>query len=133
MSGESLLHIRLVEGLIKHVRATHRPPRGLLMLADHRSFGADRPPSIEGFFPDLFASDLPATFEILGEAKTPGDLETERSARQLAGFLDYLALRPSSTLYLMVPPFSRARATTIISRLRRPEHGSVTVKVLDGI
>src|SRR6266404_4270645 len=93
MSGESLIHVRLVERLIMYVRERHCPPRGLLLLADHHSFSTNRPLRIGGFLPDLFASDLPVTFEVLGEAKTPSDLETQRSARQITAFLDHLAVR----------------------------------------
>ena len=133
MSGESLIHISLVERLIAHVRERHKPPRGLLLLADHRSFSSNRPFCIGRYTPDLFASDLPATFEVLGEAKTPSDLETERSARQISAFLDHLALRPGSSFYLSVPPYARARAHAVLNRLIQPEHWSVHIEVFDGV
>lgn len=79
MSGESAQHVKLVEALIDTTEKRHRPPRGLMVFADHHRFGSDRPPRIAGFTPDLFASDVPSTFRIVGEAKTPDDLETERS------------------------------------------------------
>jgi len=126
------MHARLVQQLIAHVKRVHVPERGLLVLADHESFGRNSPPRINGFTPDLFASDLPATFEILGEAKTMGDLQTDRSHRQIAAFLDYLAVRASSRFYLCVPPLSKVRATSILRSLMRPEHESVLVEVLDG-
>ncbi len=133
MSGESPLHTLLVERLIVEVKLRHQPPRGLLLLADHPSFGTNRPPSIGGFLPDLFASDLPATFEVLGEAKTFPDLETDRSARQIGAFLDHLAVRPGSVLYLAVPPFTASRARAMVSALRRPAHARVGLEVIDGL
>ena len=133
MSGESELHRRLVERLVDAVRRDHNPPRGLLVLADHPDFGADRPPSIGGFLPDLFASDLPATFEIIGEAKTVPDLETDRSARQLRGFLDHLCLRPRPFFYLTVPPFWGQRARSLLRSLQGPQHQVIDVRVIDGL
>jgi hypothetical protein len=133
MSGESLIHTRLVERLVAHVRIRHCPPRGLLLLADHHKFGKDRPPTIDRYTPDLFASDLPVTFEVLGEAKTPLDLETARSARQIGAFLDYLSVRPRSTFYLAVPPFAAARARHIVKGIVRPEHSGVLIEVIDGV
>lgn len=133
MSGESSLHTHLVERLLEVVRKEHRPPRGLLVLADHPSFGGNRPPSIGGFLPDVFASDLPATFEVLGEAKTMPDLETERSARQLRAFLDHLCVRPGSMFYLAVPPFNAARARAFLLKLQTPLHAPVKVRVIDGL
>ena len=133
MSGESASHVALVGKLIDHVRRRHLPPRGLLMLADHPACRGNLPPRIGGFLPDLFASDLPATFEVLGEAKTIPDLLTDRSKRQITAFLDHLAVRPSTTFYLYVPPFSRPRAIGFMKELSRPSHGGITIEVLDGV
>lgn len=133
MSGESASHVRLVERLIALVRTRHQPPRGLLLLADHRDFGSDRPPTIGGFLPDLFASDLPVTFEVVGEAKTFPDLESDRSRRQIVAFLDHLAFRPGSTFYLTVPPFTAVRARTIVRSLLQPHHAAIQIEVHDGL
>jgi hypothetical protein len=133
MSGESAVHVRLVERLIALVRNRHQPPRGLLLLADHPDFGRDRPQTIGGFLPDVFASDLPVTFEVIGEAKTFPDLETDRSLRQIAAFLDYLAVRPGSAFYLTVPPFTAVRARTILRGLLQPHHGAIRIEVHDGL
>jgi hypothetical protein len=133
MSGESLFHVRLVERLIAHVRTRHCPPRGLLVLADHYTYGANRPPNIGRYTPDLYASDLPVTFEVLGEAKTPSDLETPRSAAQIAAFLDHLSFRPRSSFYLSVPPFAKSRARAVLARLQQPAHESIHIEVIDGV
>ena len=130
MSGESAHHIRLVETLIETIRERHFSARGIIVLADHRSYGADRPPLVGGFTPDVYASDVPATFRVLGEAKTPDDLETDRSRRQIAAFLDHLCLYRNGTLYLAVPwPFA-GRASLMLTSLRRPEHEPVVVRII---
>jgi hypothetical protein len=133
MSGESLVHVRLVERLIMHVRSRHCPSRGLLLLVDHHTYGTNRPPTIGRYTPDLFASDLPVTFEVLGEAKTPRDLEAPRSACQISAFLDHLALRPGSSFYLSVPPFAKPRARAVLGRLLQPAHRSINIEVIDGV
>ena len=130
MSGESARHIRLVEALVEAVKSRHRPPRGLVVFADHHSFGSDRPPIIGGFTPDVFASDLPVTFRVVGEAKTPAELEAERSRRKLLSFLDHLALYPCSTFYLAVPILSAPRARALLRSMQRPEHQAATLEVL---
>lgn len=130
MSGESLLHIRLVECLEREVRVRHPTERGLLMLLDHDRYGSDRPHRINGYCPDLFASDLPTTFEILGEAKTGPDLDRPRSHAQIRAFLDYLSLQPRSWFYLCVPPLSVARGQQLLRQLRAPQHGDVDAKVI---
>ncbi|TNM59865.1 hypothetical protein [Aliirhizobium smilacinae] len=133
MSGETSAHTVLVERLISYVRARHCPPRGLLVLADHHTYGNNRPPQIAGYTPDLFASDLPATFEVIGEAKTMADLETGRSHRQISAFLDYLSVRQGSSFYLVVPPFQRRRSAAIVDGLRTPAHSGIAVEVIDGL
>lgn len=130
MSGESLLHIRLVECLERHVREHHRTERGLLMLVDHDRYGRDRPHRINGFCPDLFASDLPSTFEILGEAKTADDLERPRSHSQIVAFLDYLALQPVGWFYLCVPPLLVPRARQLLAWLSSEHHAQVRATVI---
>lgn len=132
MSGESLHHVRLVESLIRHVELHFRPARGLLLLADHHRFGINRPRTIDGFIPDLFASDLPTTFEIVGEAKTPSDMDTPRSRRQLQAFLDYLRIRPGSVFLLAVPPYVRPRAKAVLQDIWKPEFDAVSVTIIDG-
>lgn len=133
MSGESATHLRLVERLIEHVRTVHRPERGLLILADHHSFGSDRPRTVDGYTPDVFASDLPVTFEVLGEAKTLPDLQTPRSSRQIRAFLDHLAVRPNATFYLFVPPFARAASISVVRLLLLPQHECINIEVIDGL
>lgn len=132
MSGESRAHAMLVERLIAHVRKTHAPERGLLLYADHWSVGRNAPPRINGFMPDVFASDLPTTFEVIGEAKTMDDLRTARSQRQLVGFLDHLALRPNSHFYLFVPHLGKREARSILASMVLPHHGATRIEVLDG-
>lgn len=130
MSGESSLHIRLVECLERHVRERHPIERGLLMLLDHDSYGRDRPHRVNGYCPDLFASDLPATFEVLGEAKTGPDLERPRSHAQIAAFLDHLSLQACGWFYLCVPPLSVGRGRQLLKRLRTPSRALVNAEVI---
>jgi hypothetical protein len=130
MSGESQRHVRLVEVLIETINRRHANGRDLVIFADHPRFGTDRPAQIGGFTPDVFASDIPATFRVVGEAKTASDLESERSQRQLVAFLDHLALYPRSTLYLAVPWLIAPRAHGLIRMLRRPDHAAVHMEVL---
>src|SRR5579862_5026280 len=129
MSGESELHVRLVERLIDEVGVRHGPPSDVVIFADHHRFGRDRLAQIGGFTPDVFASDIPATFRVVGEAKTESDLLTERSQRQIAAFLDHLALYPKSALYLAVPWLLAPRANGLLRALRRNNHAGVRVEV----
>jgi hypothetical protein len=129
MSGESALHVGLVERLIATVETRHQTVQGIMIFADHHKFGVNQPPTFGGFKPDVFAQDLPATFQIIGEAKTASDLKEERSSRQITAFLDHLALYPNSSFYLGVPWFVKGSANYMLLELRKPEHKSIHVEI----
>ena len=114
MSGESLAHALLVEKLIQRVRDQHARRRDLVLFADHRSFGINRPHCVNGYFPDVYASDVPITFRVIGEAKTAADLTTPRTAVQLSAFCRHLGLYTDSHIYLAVPWHCKARARCIL-------------------
>lgn len=130
MSGESAQHIGLVERLVATVESRHQAKRGIVLFADHHKFGINQPPTIGGYKPDVFAQDLPETFRVIGEAKTPNDLKDERSMLQIAAFLDHLALYPNSAFYLAVPWYLKGRANYVMHELCRPSHQAVSIAVL---
>jgi hypothetical protein len=130
MSGESALHVGLVERLVATVESRHRTKRGIIVFADHHKFGVNQPPTIGGYKPDVFAQDVPETFRVVGEAKTPTDFNDDRSIRQIAAFLDHLALYPNSAFYLAVPWYLKGRANYVMHELSRAPHRSISITVL---
>jgi len=130
MSGESRAHTILVKSLIDGVDARHKHVRGFTMFADHHSFGNDRPPMIGGFTPDLFASDVPESFRIIGEAKTSSDLDAERTNCQIRAFLEHLSLRRNGIFYLAVPLFAGPRARYLLKSCIKSDGHKVITEVL---
>jgi hypothetical protein len=130
MSGESAQHIKLVERLVATIDAQHQTKRGIMVFADHRGFGVNQPPMIGGYKPDVFAQDLPETFRVIGEAKTPTDFNDDRSIRQIAAFLDHLALYPNGSFYLAVPWLLKERARNVLHGLKKGCHDAVRITVL---
>jgi hypothetical protein len=114
MSWETEQHVRLVETLAAEIRARHGGLYSLTLFVDLPSFRRDRPRVIGGFVPDVFAVDAPETCRIIGEAKTPIDLETDRSRAQIEAFLGHLSRFPNSNFYLAVPLLYRNRAETLL-------------------
>lgn len=125
---ESTTHAMLVRRLAEIVRERHDAP-GLVVLAEHATFGKDRPFPVLGFVPDVTAADLQSSFHVIGEAKTPKDLETDRSLRQMTAFVSHIALLPGSCFYLAVPWGHEARAQLvldqILSGVGKPVHAEV--------
>jgi hypothetical protein len=115
MSRESSLHVKLVEAAAAEIQRRHSGLYSLTLFVDLPSAGRDRPGVIGGYIPDVFAIDTPETCRIIGEAKTPLDCETSRSALQFQAFLSHLSRFPNGVFYLCVPWFYRVRADTLVA------------------
>lgn len=98
-----------------------------------RPLRGERPPRIEGYTPDVHASDVPTTRTLIGEAKTRADLEREHSRRQISAFLRYLANTTGGVFVLAVPLVAGATARRLVAELNAPYVSSATrIVVLDG-
>ncbi len=118
---ESATHAGLVQAVIAFV------PQELGALAEIavredavRPTRGERPPRIGGFVPDVYATDVPTTRTVIGEAKTRADLETEHSRRQIAAFVHHLALTPGGVFVLAVPLAAGATARRLLAELTAP-------------
>lgn len=134
MSGESDTHVELVSNLANSVRMLHGSLGNLALFLDDQSIERQRPQRINGHLPDLYAEDVPRTFVVIGEAKTRGDLLTERSQIQLVSFFRYLALFDRAFFYLAVPILAKPTATALVRELTS-EFASVnaTILTVDGV
>lgn len=117
--AESLVHLHLVGRIVSYVRAEYQAYQLAVFHDLPNLLGAEKPPRIGGFVPDVFAIDAPPSITILGEAKTVEDLETEHSREQLAAFLTFLRLQPSGILVVAVPWQAQARAKNLVAQLQR--------------
>ena len=115
MSFESALHMQMVRQIVREVGERHGSLYSLTIYADLPEFGRNKPCRIGRYVPDVIASDVPETCRILGEAKTPADCETERSACQMVAFLRDLAAGPNAFFYLAVPWTYAGRAANLLT------------------
>ena len=118
---ESARHARLVEAIVAH--AEHRVGKltEILIREDTvRPRRDERPPRVSGFTPDVYATDVPTTMTLIGEAKTVAGLDTSHSRAQIAAFLQYLAHTPGGLLVLAVPVSAKPRARAILRELSQP-------------
>jgi hypothetical protein len=102
-----------VDAIRKRVEAECATINAVAIFVDSIQASKDsRPPRIQGFVPDIYVVDVPTTFTIIGEAKTGSDLQSERSRKQIAAFLEFVAYRANGMFILAVPlPFgATARA-----------------------
>jgi len=118
--SESAVHLSLVERLVKWIRDEQRDVENALLLVDlpHTPAG-DKPPQIGGFNPDVFCATLDRRHVIVGEAKTPTDIETRHSREQFGAFLAYLQHQQRGTLVVAVPWHAVNQAKSLVRALQR--------------
>lgn len=133
--ADSSQHEMLVRRIVGYIFTNYSELYSLSVIDDlPKPIGAERPPKIQGYRPDVFAQDVPLTTAIIGEAKTLGDLETGHSKRQYASFLSSLSMQPNGIFLIAVPfigvPAALRVLREIIRALDEPL-SSVKVIVLD--
>ena len=117
--GESEHHAALVERIVDHVRKCHGENLGLSVLVDSRTVTPQRRPGrIGGFTPDVLVRTVPASFVIIGEAKTFTDFFATRTANQLAAFISFLKMHERPQLVVATPLAASGAARTLVRRLK---------------
>lgn len=105
----------MVEDLIEWVRQEYDQA---VILADTSIYPCtDRPPRIGGYVPDLYARVALPTRLVLGEAKTPLDLDNHHTKSQLVAFLGFCHLHPLSHFVMAVPWDMSARAHNMLRQV----------------
>lgn len=117
---ESAQHRKLVQLLQGWVAATYFDGESGPILVDSADSNRySKPPTICGFIPDLYARRDPVGGIIIGEAKTPGDLENHHTRAQLAAFLRKCAEDAGSVLVLATPWHSERTAKAVLRHVQR--------------
>lgn len=113
--SETLRHRSLVMHLRDHVLETYAAESSIHLFIDLDNQKADpAPPELRGNRPDLYAKIFDTGREIVGEAKTPNDFDTDRSIRQITNFLGYLHKSHGGIFYLCVPWYLEIYAEDVV-------------------
>lgn len=128
---ESAAHAYLVQAIILYAEREFGDLADVAVQEDAvRPVRGERPPRIEGYVPDVFATDVPTTTTLIGEAKTQHDIETDHSHRQIFAFLSYLSKTPKGIFVLSVPLVAGATARRFLSEINRPFSTAATRTVV---
>jgi hypothetical protein len=132
---ESAAHATLVQAIIIWAEREFGTSSELAVREDVVSAGrCERPPRVGGFVPDVYATDVPTTRTLIGEAKTRQDLETDHSRQQIEAFLEHLAHTPNGVFVLSVPLAAAATARRQVAELMlRVSPSATRTVILDGI
>ena len=119
---ESITHMELVQKLFDYVRDVWMDGDGGQILLDDQEWPTSaRPYTVNGHTPDLYARNHATGLLVIGEAKTPHDLETKRTAMQLRSFLSRCSEESHSVFILAVRWYMTASALNLI-RLTKRRH-----------
>jgi len=127
---ESAVHLALVQSLVQWVKSNCLIEKdGLLLVDDPAQMASSKPPSINGYFPDVYLRGLRLRSILIGEAKSAYDLESRHSRKQLASFLIHLLSVERGTLLVAVPWHVVPRAKSLIRAIQR-ETNSMSVQTI---
>lgn len=128
---ESNAHRDLVNRLVREVSSAMGGGTVVCRVDGILSLG-NAPPVLNGHRPDVYAFGRHTS--VIGEAKPPNDLESDRSRRQLDAFVSYVAENPSHHLVLAVHWETSVTAKAILRRLASQSNDLRTrLHVSDGV
>jgi hypothetical protein len=114
--------LELVNLILEYLEQRWGRLPGFLVLSDSSNrVGAEGPPRIGGFAPDVYAADVPITTMVIGEAKTSEDLTRAHSREQLCAYLEHLRFQLKGILIVAVPCFFAASARIVVETARRSQ------------
>ncbi len=120
--AESASHIRLVSSLVKWIADAHfGGDMGHILVDSPDRDARTKPPRVGDAFPDAYAT-LPSGGVVIGEAKTPRDMQTEHTEVQLRSYLHACSLSPDSVFVFGVPWEYAATAHNLLKLLKRKEN-----------
>lgn len=118
----SQCHENLVLAILNWLQIQRQAAGEISISADCVSCGhLPNPPALNGFIPDVYAVGIVQTITIIGEAKTPRDLETPRSRAQFESFIMHLANLRMSQLVIATPWVSVNSAKAIIRSIKKKQ------------
>jgi hypothetical protein len=77
--------------------------------------GENRPPIFGRSRPDLYGKRPSDSLEIIGEAKTKGDLENIHTIQQIADYSEYVEPRHAKLLLIVPWPLTRACKSLVLT------------------
>jgi len=131
--SESLEHIELVIKLEKWIKINFLNVSTLWI--DKPVEKKPRQVSLSGFIPDYYGEiNNPSRDKIVGEAKTPRDLQSKHSKQQIIEFMLYCNKYKGSKFILIVPYQYKAFAKNFIKYLMKENKiDSISAQVISNI
>lgn len=79
---------------------------------------AETPPLLDGYRPDVYAVEHDTRRILLGEAKTPGDIDNQHTRSQLTVYFSHVLQEPCGEVWIAVPLTSAGTALRVCRAVR---------------
>ena len=126
---ESGLHRFYITKIINYIEDNYCINDSKLIVSDLSNINI-RPPKIDCYLPDVFYHSVDRGLEIVGEAKSCGDISTTRSENQINSFVEYCYFQ--SAIFIVAVPWDEyATAVGMIKRMCKKYDTLINFKVLE--
>lgn len=126
---ESDLHRFYIKKIICHIEDIYCINDSKLIVSDLSNMNV-RPPKIDRYFPDVYYQSLEKRVEIVGEAKSCGDITTTRSVEQIKAFIKYC--NSKNAIFIVAVPWDEyATAVGLIKNICRKFDIIISFKVIE--
>jgi hypothetical protein len=115
--AESDLHRRLVDRLHAYMIETSGSELVCCVDGPVQAVAA-APPLLAGYRPDVYAVSHDTRRVLLGEAKTPGDIDNRHTRSQLSVYFEHLLHEPLGEIWIAVPLASAGTALRVCRSVR---------------
>ena len=119
---ESETHRKLVQHLYQYVLSNWLTGQESIILLDAASFR--KPPTINGFIPDLLGWNPATRLLVIGEAETAASIQALHAEAQIAAFSGRCAQERNSVLLLAVPWYMVPYARGLLRSIQRTTNSS---------
>jgi hypothetical protein len=115
---ESESHVKLVEAMVRWIANTYFAGDAGSILVDSGTSNG-KPPRIDGYVPDAFATSFSGNRIVIGEAKTWRDLENRHTHDQIVAFMRRCRASTGGVLVLAVPWHMTRFAASLLRSLKK--------------
>ncbi len=132
--GISRDHQILVEMAVNWVERNCINYNPQLLVDNIDMLGASKPFAIRGYIPDIYCRFSSSQYLIVGDAKTPRDLDTKHSKLQMEAFISHISTQGNGLFLIATTWATTNRAKSILKRIKQSlTANSVEVLVINEV
>ena len=125
----STLHEKLVNEIVLWIERDFRKLNPKILSDGFGPLGAQRPPMIAGYIPDVYCTFTGCELTIVGDAKTSNDIKSPHSRMQYQAFLEYLKHRNRGILVLSTLWSVKNQSSSLLRKIRKQSNSETVEEI----